>query len=473
MRLNDRALTIFTGMFLTIAVSSIAQYGDALMASFKGERDVHAVDDIYTIRQGTVQRLQVLLNDVRVSDVRPEDIRLTSQPSCGRIEQIGLAFAFMGNDSCLASTSFTYCISTGVICEPARVALRMPGADFAFQDNASEADTGLFGVARTETFDTQTRLNVADIGNAAVEIGQVAEAATPSSRFPVLPVPTSPADADRGGFTRPDDLRQASLAEGDFDGPAQPLGAPVAGVHDPAAEPVVLIGEASSPQGPGCAPVLKAAVRPGAMIQLDLRAQCHPMSRVHIVHEGLAFTMRTSALGNLRVAVPALNTSAAIAVRFDDGAAATMLVPVPETMRFERSAVSWTGGADFALHAKARGTEAGGPVPTTPPSGAGPAAAGRGGFLTHLGDGHGVGAKHAQVYSIATRDARRGGGVHLSVEMFANSETCGRQAVLRMATLTEGQLNPPSEIQLRLPDCGVDGSTIMADVLPPIAVATR
>lgn len=466
MRLNDRTLSIFTGMFLTISVSTIAQYGDALMASFRGERDVHAVDDIYTIRKGTAQRFKVLLNDVRVAGIKASDLRLTSQPGCGRVERIGMDFAFFDNESCTTSTSFTYCISTGVICEPARVTLRLPRDPQDARSVASRGDTGLLDGTVTETLGDQMRLNRAadDAGTILPSRLRDSAARDVAGRFVA-----EPSLIDTGDFARPDKLVRVRLATGDFEGPKQPH-ASAAGVQEAArGHGAVFTGTASSPQGPGCAPRLQAIVQPGAMIGIELRAQCHPMSRVTVVHEGLTFTYRTSALGNLRFRMPAMNPDATIAFRFDDGAAATVQANVPQVSGFAREAIAWIGGPHVAL----RATEAPGTgderILTTDRPTAKPAA----GRLFALGDGHGRDAGFAQVYSVSHADARRLGGVRLSVELRPAAESCERQFVIRTTRRLDGGPAATSEALMRMPECGATGPVVLDDFLPAIAIAAR
>lgn len=453
MRLDDRTLTIFTGAFLTVAVSTMAEYGDPLMASFRGEREVHAVDDIYTIRPGQDQQLRVLLNDVGVRGLKPEDVQLTARPACGRVERRGYDFIYFDNAGCRQTTSFTYCLRVGTICEPARVMLRAP-----LQFNPRPEGPP---VSRRQPSDEPQPTRRAEAAPAP-------DRAAPAR----LAAPTGA--AGRGAdFVRPDPLVRVSLASPVGDAPRQPQ-APLAGGDEAAATeklpnpaldtplepapanseasptgPVEPVIHATSPQGQGCAPDLKVAALPGGLIELSLKAQCHPRSVATIDHAGLRFTMRTSALGGMHAVVPAFESPARIRVTFGDGAQAEALLAAPGLEALDRYALSWQGVASLWLK-PAEGT------PAAP---------------MRLGDGAGRGARLALVQTVPHRSGARGKALAEMRLVADPGPGCGSRLKVDRAVSLAGRAQTLEPLVIETPRCNQSVPVAKANVfaLPALA----
>ena len=118
---NDRFMTMATGLVLAIAVGTMVQNSDSLMAFFTGEDLATSQNDQFTVRAGSDQQLDVLAND-KING----EISIVSTPSCGTIRtNSNDTLEFLNSGSCSGDVSFSYCVAAEGVCEEREVALNV------------------------------------------------------------------------------------------------------------------------------------------------------------------------------------------------------------------------------------------------------------------------------------------------------------------------------------------------------------
>ncbi len=118
---NDRFMTMATGLVLAIAVGTMAQNSQSLIAFFTGEDISIGHDDQYTIRAGKDQALDVLANDSQSGN-----ISIIGQPACGTVRAgVGETLEFINSGSCSGEVKFTYCVPAEGRCEEFEVTLNV------------------------------------------------------------------------------------------------------------------------------------------------------------------------------------------------------------------------------------------------------------------------------------------------------------------------------------------------------------
>ena len=110
-----------TGLVLAIAVGTMVQNSDSLTAFFTGE-DVNASqNDQFTVRAGSSQQLDVLVNDQQVGE-----ISIVSNPECGTVRtNANNTLEFLNSSECSGNLTFSYCVAAEGACEPREVALNV------------------------------------------------------------------------------------------------------------------------------------------------------------------------------------------------------------------------------------------------------------------------------------------------------------------------------------------------------------
>jgi len=207
-----------------------------------------------------------------------------------------------------------------------------------------------------------------------------------------------------------------------------------------------------------CPVTLDLMADPGAMIGLTLLAPCHPGERLVLQHAGLAITVMTTATGSVFLALPALETSAEVDVRFADGTVVSGTLAVPDLAALRRFGVQWQGDDAFQVY----GTEAAGmisaanpglaPLADLPPSG---------GFLTRLGDAAASAPLLAEIY---TYPANGPSGV--VVEAAVTPATCGREILGETLASVAGKVIV-TDLSLAMPDCDAVGDFLVLNNLAP------
>jgi len=500
MRINERMGLVYTALFFTVSVAVITQNSDTLMATFRGESSVKAVDDIFTVRAGRDQHLFVLKNDPHSNNVADSAIHLIASPSCGTVEKSGGGFVYKDSIGCEGHQKFAYCIDTGSVCKPASVALRLI-------DGRDPVDTVQTGPTTDVTGLTdQVKKNTADLEITNVHLGRTAKAETTTlptegtklariavettARFD-RPKPIAKITAVDGRFSMdtPDsfasDLR--TVAEVAAQGGTLNDESPIAGslILALPSEPVlhrantlarlsggklvrrvvatdagftapqVMKGIDQSPFGTQCSVALKTQAAPGGLVELSLDAPCLPNTRVEIRHGRLAVAIRTGHSGNLSEIIPAFESLALFSVTLPDGRVLKSRVNVPDLERIDRIAVQWAGDFDIGLHA----LEFGAKPETTGDIWSGQSGAGGGpraydtGYTVRLGDPDVENPIQAEIYTLQRTGKTPAGAVEISVLATSSAETCGTAEILRSFRSHAGRLTGAAGIQFKLPAC--------------------
>ena len=83
MKLDERFMTIMTAMFLIVGVGAVIQRDEDGSSLFGGGGTFEPRPDIFTVRAGRSQALDVLLNDRNPDRVDPAELSLVQPPNCG------------------------------------------------------------------------------------------------------------------------------------------------------------------------------------------------------------------------------------------------------------------------------------------------------------------------------------------------------------------------------------------------------
>lgn len=199
------------------------------------------------------------------------------------------------------------------------------------------------------------------------------------------------------------------------------------------------------------ADLLLAPVADG-MIDLQIVAPCEVMARAMVEHAGMTFTLKTSAMGQAQVTLPALMTTANVMVMFDSGTTLRETVVVPAAATYDRAVVQWQGNDAFALHAYEFGAKFGdtGHVSRANPNGTDAEASGR---LTLLGDPTVLWPMMAEVYTYPTSQSWDDGSVRIESEALITADTCARDVFAESLIANAGEVRSVVEISATLPAC--------------------
>jgi len=511
MRITERMGLVYTALFLTVSVAVITQNSNALMAAFRGETAVVAVDDIFTVQPGQDQRLAILANDVRAQQLPRSAVKIINQPDCGAVERRPGGLVYSKSGKCTGNQSFSYCLATDGKCLPARVILRI-SANRSIADSITQGSTITPG-----GLDAQATINAKDLEISNVRLGtsaksektelpatgmKLAKVAIESQSEIVHPTSMARAAALSGTFSMdPTMAFHRSTATGqtvdvaantaqvsDASDASGTIGITLPSAPEPA--PMTfggpLVGRASlvarlatidlipppmkdraafdqSPFGTPCAMKLTSAVLPGAMVKLSLTAPCHPNTRVEILSGKLIFAMMTGHTGNLTVTVPALDRAAQFMLRFADGTKLRVKRTVDAVDNFDRVAIQWSGNVRFNLHAYEFGATktSSGHVWSGQSRNPGLSREYGGGFAVNLGDTQMKNPMMAQVYSLPVNQVKYPGVVQMSVEVSDMSADCGKSGVLRSHLSEGGRLIGSAGYLYKIPACGTSSGTLV------------
>lgn len=208
-----------------------------------------------------------------------------------------------------------------------------------------------------------------------------------------------------------------------------------------------------------CIEEMDLAILSDAIIEVTLRAACHPDQRVVLRHSDLAITARTSAEGKLFVQLPALASAGDVSLRFADGTTINGAIPVADLATLRRFAVQWMQDDSFGIHAFENGADY---------DGAGHLSAANpgklpfsgdvvGGYLMILGDASTLSPMLAEVYTYP-RDAMA--PVEVSVDAEVTAATCGRE-LLGEVIASRGGKATATDLALAMPDCTAIGDILV------------
>ncbi|NOX74631.1 MAG: hypothetical protein GXP03_13790 [Alphaproteobacteria bacterium] len=493
---------VYTALFLTVAVGVITQNSDTLMAKFRGETNVQAVDDIFTVYAGREQRLYVLRNDIGSQNLDVSTIRLLDQPSCGSVAKTGGSFLYSSSASCSGHQTFSYCLSSGANCKAASVALRVVEA----RDPVDSVANG--PIVELSGFETQLGYNAQELEITNVRLGKVAASET-------TPVSTSSAKLARiaveetVAITRPQPVERMGKVDGTFMLGEMPqidadtlveVAATTGSVTDaaltdetaelllpilpntgnpPALEggnwqsltarmveidmgfrtPTVMAGIDQSPFGTPCSADLSSKTIAGGMVELNLSAACLPNARVEIRHGKLKVTMRADHTGKLRIEIPAFEENARFQIILADGTRLNTAARVPDLANINRVAILWKG--DFQANLLAM------------EFGANTANTGDG-FLIRLGDSSFAKANMAEVYSLPVSSSTKSGVIDFEVTARPLGASCDQNRIIQSLRSRGGRLVGASGVEFKLPACGNSPqSIVLKNVVRDLIIATK
>ncbi|NOX40448.1 MAG: hypothetical protein GXP05_08010 [Alphaproteobacteria bacterium] len=537
MRINEKMGLVYTALFLTVSVALITQNSDALMAAFRGESNVKAVDDIFTVRAGREQRLFVLNNDVNAKKLPPQALALVSQPSCGLVKKIGSSFVYKSSPSCVGHQTFTYSLDTGARKVFASVVLRLTGTRDPIDSVASGPETELTNLdaqasingsnleitnvylgksASTEA--TLMRKSSAKLAKIAIEqplrvnrpepaakLAKVAGDFTMSSASAFGGQMQEVAEVSADILASAPTMTDSTMTDSTLTGQSNsPLAADLAAVlpHDPANSvaavlpqnnaanltermvradagfkiPSVMPGIDNSPFGTKCLTELSTRPVSGGMVELTLNLPCLPNTRVEIRHAKLTIAVKTGHSGTLTQIIPAFEKSAHFSVQLPDGRVLMSSVNVPDLENIDRIAVQWRGNYSIALHALEFGAsqKSSGHVWFGAPSDYKHADKYGRGYSVQLGDSSVQNPIQAQVYSLIQANNTKSGVIELVVAVRATAANCGKSQVLRSFRSKGGLMVGASGLQFKMPDCGDKAqSIVLKNAVRDLIIAAR
>lgn len=526
MRITERTGLIYTALFLTVSVGVITQNADALMATFRGETSVQAVDDIFTVQAGRDQRLFILKNDVDSRKVTASAIQLLGQPVCGKISQTGGSFTYSGSAACTGHQSFSYCLNTGLGCEPASVALRLVKMRDPIDSVANGPAVELNGL------ETQISYNSGGLEITNVHLGREAASETTVKSIAGSKLARVAVDASQA-INRPGAMVRVAEVDGTFDmapmpaagkskidtttmvevaattdtqtdalpvgniasvmlpvdsgqvailpsGYSQKLTARMVKIDLGFDTPFIANGIDQSPFGTSCDVVLSGRAVGAGMVELDLKASCLPNSRVEIQHGKLKMTLRSDHIGNLNVEVPAFETNAHFMLTLGDGSKLKAAFQVPELAHIDRVAIQWRGDFDANLHALEFGASKGsqGHVWQENPGNAEQSARMGGGWSMQFGDPELEGAYRVQVYSLPIGRKTKSGIVEFNVAVRPSAMGCDKNAVIQSHHSRGGRLIGSTGMVFKLAACGetsqgVVEQTLLKNTVRDLIIAAR
>lgn len=95
------------------------------MAAFTSPDEYQAVEDVFAVRAGRSQVLDVLSNDMNVAEGDSNRILVVGQPICGDIGRVAAGLEYRNSDACGGQLSFTYCVPQGDTCPSTTVTLNV------------------------------------------------------------------------------------------------------------------------------------------------------------------------------------------------------------------------------------------------------------------------------------------------------------------------------------------------------------
>ena len=511
MRITEKMGLVYTALFLTVSVAVITQNSDSLMATFRGESDVVAVNDVFTVIPGARMRLPVLSNDVHANKVPNSAIIATSQPQCGKIEKQGGSFVYSNTRACGGQQTFTYCLKTGDGCKSASVLLKI-------NNSRAVVETIATGPAlSSDELGRQAEINSMDLEISNIRLGKVAakekttkqnsgmklakvalelqadirRPTAPGARQEILGVTKMAPDALFGSKDAAHAIVEVAAIDDQIND-ASALSANLS-VTLPSEPPMVQTGLNrqpieraeivarmaridlslgqftdhsvfdNSPFGTDCSADLTSAVLTGGIVELTLLAPCHPNSRVEIYHGKLVFAMRTGHTGNLTVKIPALEKAAHFMLVFADGTKLKIGRTVDDLEQLERVAVQWNGPSVLNLHANEFGAKDGarGHIWAGNPGTIEQSNSRGGGYTVSLGDMEIDRPERVQIYSLPLNHDYGKGVVQLAVEATPSGAACGTQVLLRTHHSKAGRLVGSSGYSFEMPACGAAAQSIL------------
>ena len=352
MRLDDRAMTVLTGLILAIVVGMIAQQSSNIIDLFTTKYRAELADDYFLVKAGRPQELDLLLND-RLENVEGV-IEIAAPPRCGKVTASRGIVIYEGGNACAGNVTFSYCVKGTESCEPAIVSMNV---------RKDRADIRVVAAAERPQPKPPTPTLV------KAPVAEKAFVASLTAPEPVDPPPASVtatflaiADAleSQGGLSLDQTARHADefvVAALDPEARLQPRAAlrfvdqgARAPIQVPQAtpepdikaglQPLEISGEQAFADMAGCRAFVAARARPLALLEVNLSGACFANQQAEVHHAGLRFAAHFDADGKAAIRFPALHQTGEVLVYFPG--AKTPLVArsrVPDLSGLHRSAV--------------------------------------------------------------------------------------------------------------------------------------
>lgn len=229
-------------------------------------------------------------------------------------------------------------------------------------------------------------------------------------------------------------------------------------------------------RAPECEVSVLATPTAGAMVDLALEAPCYSEERVIIRHENMTFAQNLSAVGNMKVTVPALTEEFEVSFSFVNGDGITAYAEVPSVPLYDRVILQWQGTTGAQIHAREYGADYGtdGHVWSGAPRDFTAVVGGVGGFLTTLGDPASLSPMLAEVYTFPSGLAKSDGGVQLTVETEVTEQNCGTEMRARTFQYSAGKEVSSQYMSLAVPNCSAVGNfLVLNNLLQDLTVARK
>lgn len=217
--------------------------------------------------------------------------------------------------------------------------------------------------------------------------------------------------------------------------------------------------------GQACETSFRAKPMEDAMVQLTLRATCHPGQLVAFSQDRLRFSQVMPESGDLELMVPALTELSVFVAELPNGDMLTAPVQVSDVARFERVALQWRGQTGLQLHAFEYGAAYGdrGHVWAQNLQ-----AGGQGGFLTRVG----AQGWQAEIYSFPQDVDTVPGAVRLNIEAEVTKANCNRQILGETLQMDAAGQMQAVELSMSVPDCDAVGEyLVLKNILRDMKIA--
>lgn len=120
---DDRLMMVLTAVVVAIALGTMVQKGEFIMAAFTSPDEYQPIEDAFSVRAGRPQTLDVLSNDLNVVADDAGRILVVSQPLCGSVRRVEGGLEYGDSETCGGTLSFTYCVPQGDACPSTTVNL--------------------------------------------------------------------------------------------------------------------------------------------------------------------------------------------------------------------------------------------------------------------------------------------------------------------------------------------------------------
>lgn len=125
MKLDDRFMTIFTVLGLILGLGTLMNRGEDGASLFGGPGTYVAQADVFTLRAGRVQSLDVLLNDLNYERVNADELEIVKAPSCGSALAVAGTIQYADSETCEGKVVLAYCVPFEDACNSTTVTLNI------------------------------------------------------------------------------------------------------------------------------------------------------------------------------------------------------------------------------------------------------------------------------------------------------------------------------------------------------------